>query len=288
MRLVKPDDGDNDVLRQIVGKSLVQWKLKELGKDDIGEKRFGFYVGTSSQDDITERAREIEIALTDTAWHQINTDIFRLERNACDVLRKNNISCNPESHDDNSLIGSAWIESYPDPTQTSALPSAKALKMVLFARNDFIGTYDESFEEFDPEKKIWDGVSSLGQKLIDVSISFLNTEELNLDDWDEVHQAHPEMWGLRNEAKEYLNFNTLLGPPVENRVHVKDVNGTPIFSVRCPGCKRIHGNFRTFDEASANQQCKYCTRDYVDMMLKANETGNFKPLLKKHDKRRSK
>ena len=85
-----------------------------------------------------------------------------------------------------------------------------------------------------------------------------------------------------------LDFNTLLGPPVENRVHVKDVNGTPIFSVRCPGCKRIHGNFRTFDEASANQQCKYCTRDYVDMMLKANETGNFKPLLKKHDKRRSK
>jgi ribosomal protein S27E len=285
VRLVKPDDGDNDVLRQIVGKSLVQCKLKELGKDNIGEKRLGFEIGTSSEDDIDNRAEEEGVVLSDAIWHRINADIHILERNACDILRKNDIYCQPEGHGDNNLSGSAWLKSERDQTQTVFLPSQKALDMLLTWKSGNLSTYDSRFLEFDPDNSLWKGVSKFGKKFIDVSIRFFDVEELKIDDWEEVLQEHPEVWGKVSEAKEYLDFNTLLGPPVENKVHVKNVNGTPIFSVRCPGCKRIHGNFRTFDEASANQQCKYCTRDYVDMMLKANETGQYKHLLKKREKR---
>lgn len=288
VRVVKPDDGDNDVLRQIVGKSLVQWKLKQLGSTDIGDVRFGFNVSTSTQDDIMYKAEEDGKELSDADWNQINADVHALERNACNILRDNGIQCQPEGHGDDDLAGSAWIKSDSDPTQTAILPSKKALLLLLNARHNYLKSYDDSIEEIDPNKTLWNGVSELGQRLIDVTISFFDTEELKLDDWEEVYNAHPEVWGELNEAKQYLDFNTLLGPPVKRNVYVKDVNGTPIFSVRCPGCKRIHGNFRTFDEASANQQCKYCTRDYVDMMTKANETGKYKPLLKKHDKRHSK
>jgi hypothetical protein len=288
VQLVKPDDDDQDILRQIVGKSLVQWKLKQLSDKDPGSSQFGFTVSTSTQDDITARAEELRMELTDSAWNQINADLYRLERNACNILRENNIQCQPEGHSDDDLSGSAWMKADSDPTQTHFLPSKKALTLMLKAKDSSLNSYDGSIEDFDPNKTLWNDVSDLGRRLIDVSISFFNTDELNLDDWEEVLEANPEVWGTINEAKEYLDFNTLLGPPVENRVHVKNVNGVPIFSVRCPGCKRIHGNFRTFDEASSNQQCKYCTRDYVDMMLKANETGKYKHLLKKHDKRRSK
>ena len=287
VRVVKPDDGDNDVLRQIVGKSLVQWKLKQLGKDDIGEKRFGFSVSTSNQQDIEYRAEEDAITLSPAVWNRINADVMKLERNACDIIRKNNVQCQPEGHGDDDLVGSAWISSNSDPTMTVILPSKKALNMLLTARDGNLSTYDSRWLEFDPDGDIWKGVGKYGKALVDVRVSFFDTEELKLDDWEEVLATHPEVWGALNEAKQYLDFNTLLGPQSENRVYVKDVNGVPIFSVRCPGCKRIHGNFRTFDEASGNQQCKYCTRDYVDMITKANETGNYKPLLKKHDKRKS-
>jgi len=287
VRLVKPDDDDQDVLRQIVGKSLVQWKLKHLGQQDIGEIRFGFSISTSTEEDIKGKADELGITLTEAAWHQLNTDIMKLERNACGILRNNNIMCNPEGHGDNSLNGSAWIRSNSDSTQTVVLPSAKALKMLMDARHEYISTYSGNIENYDINNTLWTDVSDLARTLIDVSISFFGTEELHLDDWEEIQHNHPEVWGVQNEAKEYLDFNTLLGPAEERPVHVTQINGVPIFSIHCPGCKRIHGNFRTFDEASANQQCKYCTRDYVDMMLKANETGKYKPLLRKHDKRKS-
>jgi hypothetical protein len=283
---VGPYDSERDFLRKIVGKSIVQWRLKHLSKDNIGEKRFGFSVSTSTESDIKDRAHEDEIVLTDAAWAQINADIMRLERNACNILRNNNIVCNPEEHGDNDLSGSAWIKTHSDDTQTYALPSAKALRMLLVGINDLVSTYSGNISEFDPKNILFDGVSNLGQKLIDVSIRFFGTEELNLDDWEEVQELHPELWGPKNESKkEYLDFNTVLGPPEKRNVYVKNIEGVPIFSVRCYGCKRIHGNFRTFDEASGNAQCKYCNRDYVDMMLKANETGKYKNLLKKHDKR---
>jgi ribosomal protein S27E len=285
VRRINPDDTEQDLLHQIVGKSLVQWKLKHLGKDDIGDKRFGFSIGTSNESDIEARADELDIALTSSAWTQINADIMRLERNACNVLRNNNIMCNPEGHGDDSLDGSAWIKSSGDPTQTAALPSAKALKMLLDARHDVISTYSGNIEKYDINDTLWEGVGDMARTLVDVTINFFGTEELNLDDWEEVYATHPEMWGTVNEAKEYLDFNSLLGPPEQRNVYVKKIEGVPIFSVKCPGCKRIHGNFRTFDEASGNAQCKYCNRDYVDMMLKANETGKYKNLLKKHDKR---
>lgn len=290
VRRVKPDEGDDDILRQIVGKSLVQWKLKQLGKQDIGDVRFGFTIGTSTQDDIMYKAEEQGRELSDADWNQINADIHALERNACDVLRDNNIRCEPEGHGDDDLVGSAWINADSDPTLTVILPSHKALELMWKAQHHYLNSYDGSIEEIDPNKTLWKGVSELGQSLVDVTISFFDTENLKLDDWKEVYEQHPEVWGSLNEAKKskhYLDFNSLLGPADDQRVYVRHVGKVPIFSVRCPGCKRIHGNFRTFDDASANQQCKYCTRDYVDMMLKANETGNYKPLLKKHDKRKS-
>lgn len=94
---------------------------------------------------------------------------------------------------------------------------------------------------------------------------------------------HEKIVDILLEAKQskWLDFNQVVGTEEPSGVFAKDVNGVRIYSARCPGCKRIHGNFRTWEEASGNKQCKYCNRDFVDIIQKAHETGNFKPLLKK-------
>lgn len=74
---------------------------------------------------------------------------------------------------------------------------------------------------------------------------------------------------------------SFLAPPAPPGIFKKKINGVYIYSARCPGCKRIHGNFRTYKEASGSRQCKFCNRAYVEMMLKVNDTGNVKSLLKK-------
>jgi hypothetical protein len=80
--------------------------------------------------------------------------------------------------------------------------------------------------------------------------------------------------------KQLLDFNSILGRQERPGVYMTRVDGTPIYSAKCPGCKRIHGNFRTWEEASGNRMCKGCVADFVDKTIKANETGKYKPLLK--------
>lgn len=280
------DDGAefNDILPDIVRKSLTKWKLEKLSGADISNARFGFSIHTSTEDDINVRAEELKMPLTDASWVQLNADIMKLEQNATTILRDNGIQCNPEGHGDDDLVGSAWMKAVV--SDGYMIPTQAALKLMLYAHDNLISTYSGSIEDFDPNRKLWEGVSDLGQSLVDVSISFFDTEKLELDHWEDILGEHPELWSGVQEAKQYLDFNTIMGPPEERPVHVKEVNGVPIFSVKCPGCKRLHGNFRTFDEASGNRMCKYCTRDYVDAITKANETGNYKPLTKKPDTRK--
>lgn len=92
-------------------------------------------------------------------------------------------------------------------------------------------------------------------------------------------------------ADQIVNFlldEAFLGAVEPSGVFRSELGGHTIFSAKCPACKRIHGNFRTFKEAAGNKMCKYCIRGYVDKIAKVRETGNFKTLLSKkhHDKAR--
>ena len=131
----------------------------------------------------------------------------------------------------------------------------------------------------DPEELYAHTNPTIGE-LIDVTVVFEegpDAEKLigHIDDEADLN----EIYGVSER---------FLAPREPSGVFAKAVNGVYIYTARCPGCDKLHGNFRSFEQASSNRQCRFCTRDYVDKMTKVTKTKNFKHLLKKdHESRAS-
>jgi len=277
---------------EIAKAGISTWLLGRMARtpEQVENIRFGFSIYTSQEDIIKDNAKERGIKLTNHAWEQINKDISQLEKNAMKLLSQNGFIIRDEGHGDSDLVGSAWLRyiathQLPDyvVVDPRALDVMKALKW-----DNQISTSSGTIDDIPGSSAIWKDVSEVGKQVLDVSISFFDVEKAEFGNWLELYKKHPQLWEPVTEAKELLDFNQLIGHPPPSGVFGKDVDGTMIYSVRCPGCKKIHGRFRTYDEASGNRQCKYCTRDFVDMMRTSYDTGNLKPLLKKeHDKRSS-
>ena len=290
---------DTALLRSVARSGLVGSWLRNARDKDIGDLSFGYEIRTSDESSVIENAQDFAGRVLDDAdWGQLRADFVRLEGNAEEVLRRNGVPCRNEGHSDTALVGTAWCSSVPDViTGDYWIPALNPLNLLLAAQSEGLNTSSGSLNQFDKDNLLYKKVSELGRQLIEVSVHFFDTEGLNLDEWEEILRHRPQLWGQPGPVppsvnvieKQLLDFNRVIGNPEPSGIYMSRVDGTPIYSAKCPGCKRIHGNFRTWGEASGNRMCKGCVSDFVDKTRKANETGNYRPLLKRshNDKRKS-
>lgn len=132
---------------------------------------FGFAIRTSHEDMIKEHAAELGLELNDRNWEQVNKDIERLERNIVALLNKHGIDATPEGHDNNGdLIGSAsvktgtpaweWVSKWEDDTEP-------------------LSTTSGTLTSVEGAEKLFDGVSEMGQRILDVDVGFFDLGEVH-------------------------------------------------------------------------------------------------------------
>lgn len=285
------EGGDSALLRSIANAGVAGMWLSRLKRSDVRNIIFGVEISTGSDYTVRENAREtLKRDLTKKELEQLSHDIWRVEFNCKQILETIGISFQGEGHSDYVLVGSAWIRNL-IPDQVSGnywVPQRNAIEMIIDGASEPLGTSSGSIHRYDRYKQLFSEVSDLGKNLLDISIRFFNTDDLQLETWEDLLLFQPQLWPAKLASaigeKQLLDFNQIVGVKGSSGVFVSRVDGTPIYSARCPGCKSIHGNFRTWEEASGNRMCKSCVSDFVDMTNKANETGNYSKLLKRKRK----
>jgi len=245
---------------------------------------FGFYIGTGDsgmiEDNLRERGHDPEVL----GWSNINDNLHILEGNVYRMMMGNGLVLRAEGHGDNGdLSGSAWLhtlEREGSPLNTTGM---EILKDMLDS-GESLNTSSGSITGMAGFEKVYERVDPIVADAADIVFGIFSTAKLKfffeaIEDGKTVEEIAPQIETIEE---------SFLAPPAPPGIFRKVTDGVEIFSARCPGCKRIHGNFRTYDQAAGNRQCKFCTRDYVDKMMKVSTTGNFKHLLKKdHEARAS-
>jgi hypothetical protein len=288
--LGESDDSDDSMARDIVKRVAHDLSMRELGSLNA-EFQFGFAISTGSEDIITSNLQEQGIDVSSVYWEDFNSGLTKLENNLIWILREDaGLMLSPEGHDkDGDYIGTGWLHFERDKKFNK--PGVELLKLAVEHDEPF-RTSSGTINRVPGIEKMYEGVPDVVAKGADVTISFFGIEAIRR--FFEELENHPAAVAYaravqtkpvaEDTAKNILRV--VSGLDQAAGVHMKHVDGVPIYSVRCPGCHRIHGEFRTFDEASSNKQCKFCTRDFVDNFKKVTDTGNFKHLLKRrHDKR---
>lgn len=240
---------------------------------------YGWYISTGDSRMIEDNLREDGIEADDLGWDFISEQVDLIERNMLTVCHAAGLRLHNEGHDDSGdLIGTGYFATK-DSEWSDVANSFDLLRHIVehepvsTGRGDiqaWLATTDEAlFKDVDPR------VASA------CDVSFGIFDDAALKRFFEAVEA--------GSLAQFHVEESFLAPPEPPGIFRKIINGVEIFSARCPGCKRIHGTFTTYDQAAGNRQCKFCTRDYVDKMMKVSQTGNFKHLLKKdHEARASK
>ena len=164
-RIIHEDDTSVDAPQPYL-----DWLLKRRDPAQLEKISFGVSISVSGQEAIEERAAELGIELIDVVWERLNADAGVIERNLTKYLARIGIQFRSEGHDSNGdLIGSAWI------TDQDSSKAEEAVKLVL----DVVDTEPKStssgtLSNFD----VYAGVGPSGQSLLDVTLSFFGTEQL--------------------------------------------------------------------------------------------------------------
>lgn len=249
--------------------------LKSLPNISIS---FGWSISTGDQGMIEDNLREAGVDPDVFNWEEASNDFDRIERNLIAILRNNGLAMRPEGHGDNDLGGTGWLNTKFG-NDGSLNKIGLELMRDLVDSNEGLSTGSGSIMSLKESDKLFEGVSDVVARVSEVRFDLFDTDRLK-EFFEALENGQP--------LDPFLG-ESFLAPREPSGIFRKVVDGVEIYSARCPGCKRIHGNFRTYDEAAGNRQCKFCTRDYVDKMTKVSQTGNFKHLLKKdHETRASK
>lgn len=196
-----------------------------------------------------------------------------IEDNLIRILGQNGISLRPEGHGDYDLVGTGWFRTLKTNWDDSLNKVGLELMRDLVDKDEGLNTGSGSIMSLKGSDTLFHNVDPVVAKVCEVSFHLFDTDRL---------KAFYAALDSGANMEEFLNVNeSFLAPPEPPGIFRKVVDGVEIFSARCPGCKRLHGEFRTYDQAAGNRQCKHCTRDYVEKMQKVSTTGNFKHLLKK-------
>lgn len=240
---------------------------------------FGWSIGTGDSGMIEDNMREDGIDPKTFDWQAAAKDFLRIEGNLISILHGNGLSLRSEGHGDNDLVGTGWMSTKTSEYGRELNKTGMELIKDMLDSSEGLNTGSGSIMSLKGSDKLFDGVSDIIARVVEVSFHIFDTDKLK------------EFFELLDSGQPLDQFvgESFLAPPAPPGIFRKVIDGVEIFSARCPGCKRIHGNFRTYDQAAGNRQCRFCTRDYVDKMLKVSRTGNFKHLLKKdHEARASK
>lgn len=141
--------------------------FKQLNATSTEEISFGFAIHTTNEDTIRAQAEDRALELTDAVWEQLNNDVGQLERNALKVLKNCGITTRDEGHGfDGDLVGTAWA-------------GAEGKRNL----NQWIETDGEAFTTTTGKLAdvykgaavdLWQGVSEMGEQLLDVHIDFFD------------------------------------------------------------------------------------------------------------------
>lgn len=281
-RLTETVDPD-DMLREIGGMFDRENQLRELAKAENLSFNFGFYISTGSAEQAESNMQEDGIDTNAPGfWDSLTRDWARLEANMSLMIQKNGLVLRAEGHDNvGDLAGTAWLYLY---YQEGLNVKGLDLMRRMVDSDEPLNTGSGSITSLKGFDKVYNGVDERLAKACELSFGVFNVERLKR--FYELLDGGTPM----EEILTKINIGeSFLAPPEPPGIFRKIVQGVAIYSARCPGCKRIHGNFRTYDQAAGNRQCKFCTRDFVDKMTKVRTTGNFKHILKKdHEARASK
>lgn len=137
---------------------------------------FGVAIGTSSGYEIKENLRELGLDPDGhDVWDQLMTDISRLERNAEVILRDHGLGLRLEGHSDDEIVGTAWVE-----PGSAAWGWLMRLTDYDPAADVVWDTGSGSIWQFERgiRSTFYEGVSELGQRVLDFSISLFDLERL--------------------------------------------------------------------------------------------------------------
>lgn len=281
---------DHDAMLRDIGDVLKQEQidttLRKIGNLSLD---FGFIIGTGDPNLIEDNLREDGIDPKTLDWASLADSFTAIERNLSNILAQNGIRLRHEGHDRfGDLTGTAWVDTFI--SRSTAYEPAPINRLGLDLIKDMLdsgeplNTSSGSIMLLKGSDTLFQGVDPMIERAADVTFGLFATEKIKrfFDGLEDGEDAE----SLKRAVT--ITEERFLAPRDPPGIFRKVIDGVEIYSARCPGCKRIHGNFRTYDQAAGNRQCKFCTRDFVDKMTKVRTTGNFKHIIKKdHEARAS-
>jgi len=138
---------------------------KRLDTLNQREWRLAFYIDTNDEHSIRANAQERGIAVDEghgPFWQQINADVRQIERNAQKIFVAHGLVFREEDHTDYGLGGSIWLR-YEDHKNFTLVKEH-------LDRGEPWSTTSGTLGSLKHGDRIYDGVSDIGQQVIDVSI----------------------------------------------------------------------------------------------------------------------
>lgn len=134
--------------------------------------QFGFAISTGSPHQIADNAEDQGIALNSEVASTLGKDALQVERNVMAALRAAGLQLSDEGHDANErLIGTAWI--------TGDKPAAwHAVAWSVYHDEPLSTSSGHIMKVPGMDRLLWQGVSTLGQRLLDVSVSFFQAQAI--------------------------------------------------------------------------------------------------------------
>jgi len=132
---------------------------------------FGFAINTSPQQMVEDAAAELGLELDDKSWEAISKDAGRIENNVVALLKQHGLTVSPEGHgNDGALIGTAWV-----------LPGTKAWEWISKWEDDTepLTTTSGTLTNVEGSEKLFDGVSELGSRVLDIDVGFFDLGEIH-------------------------------------------------------------------------------------------------------------
>ena len=249
--------------------------LQKMGNISLS---FGFAIGTGDSGMIESNLREDGIDPDTLNWRVLSVSFEKLETNMVNIIGRNGIRCRAEGHDGcGYLSGTAWLDTMSD--HNSDTPNRIGMDLIkdMLDSDEPLTTSSGSIMTLKTSDLMYKDVDPIIARAAEVSFSIFSTGKLQrlFDGLESGENAESLQRAVTVTEERFL------APRDPPGIFRKVINRVEIFTARCPGCKRLHGNFRTYDQAAGNRQCKHCTRDYVEKMTKVRTTGNFKHILKK-------
>lgn len=166
------------------------------------EFHIGFAIGTSDEYMIEANAHERGV---EPDWDAINNAILLIEKNAVEALEKAGVQCRSEGHDDNSLLGSAWV--------TGGTPGFEFVRQQIEMGEPYrtsSGTLPNEIATM-----LYTGVQEDIAGLIDVDIEFFDVGKIErAENGEELEESDEQ-----EDPKEFVNYHFKFEEVIERTIH---------------------------------------------------------------------